>query len=139
MKRILAIALLLAACAASSEAIWLKPGADALTAEQDFLACAAKARRDFGTDRRIQTSPRVTIGVGACRTGICAGLENGAEVFDRDDNEGLRDRALNACMVAKGYALTDLPACPRGTARPLASQPFDTRGLCVANGRIAAP
>jgi len=118
--------------------VWLKPGTPTLAAEQDFLACSAQARRDFPETRRITTAPSVTIGGGICRDGICVGVNDRPDVFETDQNGPLRSRAVNACMEAKGYRQTALPACP-ADATSLASQPFDTIGLCVANGRIAAP
>lgn len=140
MKYTLPFLIVLSACGAGpTQPVWLKPGTPALTAEQDFLSCAAKARRDFPDDRRIDTSPRVTIGAGGCRSGICVGVENGSEVFDRDANITLRDRALSACMGARGYDQRTLPVCKSGTGTRLESQPFDTTGLCVADGRIASP
>ncbi|MGB3687957.1 MAG: hypothetical protein WBA02_01530 [Jannaschia helgolandensis] len=140
MKYTLPFLIALSACGAGpTQPVWLKPGTPALTAEQDYLSCAAKARRDFPADRRIDTSPRVTIGAGGCRSGICVGVENGSDVFNRDANAGLRDRAVSACMAGRGYSQRSLPVCRARTATQLQSQPFDTTGLCVANGRIAAP
>ncbi|WP_179380018.1 hypothetical protein [Jannaschia marina] len=130
--------LLLAACAGGPEPVWLKPGTPSLRAEQDFLACAAEARRDFPERSRIATAPRITLGGGLCRSGVCVGAHNTPDVFDTDRNEPLRDRAVDACMTAKGYQKASLPPCPGGAARVLQSQPYDTRGLCVSNGRIAA-
>ncbi len=139
MRYALPMVLLLAACVGSAQPIWLKPGSTALAAEQDFLGCAAAANRDFPPNRRIRTSPSVTIGLGGCRGNFCSGFNNGVEIYDEDENKGLRARSVNVCMATKGYAQTRLPACPSGSVTPLASQPYDTRGLCVANGRIAAP
>ncbi|CTQ34085.1 hypothetical protein [Jannaschia rubra] len=136
--RYLAPLLLLAACAAP-EPVWIKPGTPALTAEQEFLACAAQARRDFPERSRIATAPSVIIGARSCTGNFCIGGYNGPDIYDYDRNEPLRERSLNACMAAKGYRAADLPACPRGQVAVLQSQPFDTRGLCNANGRIAVP
>ncbi|SFI29731.1 hypothetical protein [Jannaschia pohangensis] len=138
MKRILPLFLFLAACGIGTSPVWLKPGTPTLTAEQDFLACAAQARRDFPETRRITTAPSVVIGGGLCRDGVCVGVNDRPDVFETDRNDPLRARAINACMEAKGYQRTTLPVCAAG-ATQLASQPFDTRGLCVANGRIASP
>ena len=139
MKHLLPPLALLTACAAATEPVWLKPGTASLRAEQDFLQCAAQARRDFPQASRITTAPRVTIGGGLCRDGICLGTNTGPDVFDIDPNDPLRERAVNACMQAQGYQQTTLPACPSGaTVSVLSSQPFDTRGVCVTNGRIAA-
>ncbi len=145
MRRVLPFLALLAACAAGgSEPVWLKPGTPALAAEQDFLACAAQARRDFPPDRRIATAPRVTIGVGSCDGAFCVGAAQGIggvygpDIYDRDASEPLRERALDACMATKGYVERVLPRCT-GTAVTLPSQPADATGLCVANGRLAAP
>ena len=151
MRRALPLVLLLAACATgAAERVWLKPGTPALAAERDFLACAADARRDFPPDRRIATAPRVTIGVGSCRGNLCVGGSRGLggfgygpdpygpEIYDTDAAADLRARAVDACMAGKGYVGRSLPRCT-ATAAQLASQPFDTTGLCVANGRVAAP
>lgn len=144
MRRALSLPLLalLAACAGTgSEPVWLKPGTPALAAEQDFLACAAEARRDFPADRRIATAPRVTVGVGVrrCSGGFCyGGFGQDPVIYDRDVNAGLRDRALDLCMATRGYVERSLPRCTTSAAR-LQSQPFDTTGLCVADGRVAAP
>ena len=62
MRRALSIPLLLAlaSCVGTgTEPVWIKPGTPALAAEQDFLACAAQARRDFPPDRRLSVTPRV--------------------------------------------------------------------------------
>lgn len=146
MNRALPLLLLLAACVpGGTEPIWLKPGASALAAEQDYLACAAQARRDFPADRRIAVAPRVTIGIGRCRGNFCfGGTDNfggfgGADVYERDANAGLRERALNLCMAQKGYGERRLPVCTARTTSPLQSQPFDTTGLCIRNGRISVP
>ncbi|CTQ50689.1 hypothetical protein [Jannaschia donghaensis] len=135
----IALPFVLIGCAPTLDPVWVNPGAPALQAEQDFLACSARARQDFPERSRITTSPRITLGTGLCRSGACIGVGTGSEVFDSDRNEPLRTRAVDACMQAKGYRQASLPACPAGSATVLASQPFDTRGLCVANGRIAAP
>lgn len=144
MRRILSLPLMavLAACVGTgSQPVWLKPGTPALAAEQDFLACAAQARRDFPADVRITSRPNVTIGIGArrCDGPFCYGGFNQAPIIsERDANEDLRDRALDLCMTTRGYAERALPRCTTSAAI-LASQPFDTTGLCVADGRIAAP
>lgn len=129
----------LVGCAPSSEPTWLNPGTPALQAEQDFLGCAAQARRDFPELFRITTAPRVTIGGGFCRSNVCVGANNAPVIFDSDRNEPLRSRSVAACMQAKGYRQADLPQCTGGTVTPLQSHPFDTRGVCVTNGRLAAP
>lgn len=137
---IFALPVFLAACAAGPSAVWVNPGVQALQAEQDFLACAAQARRDFPETYRIATAPRVTLGGGICRDRFCVGTSTGPEVFDTDRNEPLRERSLTACMQSKGYRQATVPACPAGApVTQLQSQPFDTRGTCVANGRLAAP
>ncbi|SDZ46206.1 hypothetical protein SAMN05444004_11566 [Jannaschia faecimaris] len=135
----LPLPLLLVSCAPTPAPVWLKPGTASLRAEQDFLACAAQARRDFPERHRIATAPRVTIGGGLCRSGLCVGVNDTPDVFDTDHNEPLRQRAVEVCMQAQGYRQENLPACPAGPVAALQSMPFDTRGLCVANGRIAAP
>ena len=140
MRRLLALAALplaLAACAAPRETVWFAPGTPSLEAEQAFLGCAAEARRDFPERYRIATAPRITLGGGFCRGRGCIGLDTAPEVFDTDANAALRARSVDACMQAKGYRETVLPGCPAGPVTVLQSQPFDTRGLCVANGRIA--
>lgn len=156
MKYALPLLLLLAGCVAGpTEPVWLKPGTPALAAEQDFLACAAQARRDFPPDRRIAVSPRVTIGVGIGNRrrhggfgyGGIGGIGGynglggygGAEVYERDGNSALRARSLDACMLAKGYGERRLPKCTARVTEQLQSQPFDTTGLCLRNGRISAP
>ncbi len=138
--RLLALPLLLAACAAGGQTVWLSPGAPALRAEQEFLDCAARARRDFPPNIRIATAPRITLGTGICRNRFCVGANTAPDIYDTDRDDPLRARALDACMQAKGYREATLPACPAGTpVTVLQSQPFDTRGTCVANGRLAAP
>lgn len=122
-------------CAPARQDVWLKPGTTSLRAEQDFLSCAARARRDFPERPRIATAPRVTIGTGLCRSGVCVGVNNSPEIFETDRNEPLRVRAVAACMQARGYAPASLPRCPAGAARPLAEQPSDTAGLCLINGQ----
>ena len=129
----------LAACAGTSEPVWVKPGTSALTAEQDYLNCAAAAQSDFPTTSRIRSSPRITIGTSLCRGRFCYGGYSGQDVYDYDPNEDLRDRAVNACMATKGYRSADLPPCPTGEVAILQSQPYDLRGLCEADGRIATP
>ncbi len=129
----------LSACAGVSQPVWLKPGAPAFQAERDLVACGREAGARFPERPRITTAPSVTLGGGFCDGAVCIGVNNRADVFDYDTNIPLRDRAVAACMGARGYGLTTLPACPAGPVRMLESQPFDTRGLCVAQGRIAAP
>ena len=140
MKRTLALVLLLAACAGQSTVpVWLNPGTPALRAEQDFLSCASNAERSFPERRGLGTIG-VSVGTGFCRGSFCLGGTRGiANTGSRRDarNEALRDRALDACLQARGYTQTTLPACPPGPVTVLQSQPFDTRGLCVTDGRIA--
>lgn len=129
----------LAACAGTSEPVWLKPGTPALTAEREYLDCAADAQRDFPAASRIRSASRITIGTSFCRGPFCYGGYTGPDVYDDDPNEDLRDRAVDACMATKGYRPADLPSCPTGEVTVLQSQPYDLRGLCEANGRIATP
>ena len=144
MRRALAfpLILLVASCAGTAtERVWLRPGTPALAAEQDFLSCAAQARRDFPAERRLDVGPRVSvgIGVGRCRGNLCYGVSNAAPILrERDASADLRERAVDACMLSKGYGERALPRCT-ATAAVLPSQPFDTRGLCAADGRVAAP
>ena len=129
----------LAACAGTSEPVWVKPGTFALTAEQDYLKCAAEAQEDFPAASRIRSSSRITVGTQLCRGLFCYGGYSSPDVYDYDPNEDLRDRAVNACMATKGYRSADLPPCPTGEVAILQSQPYDLRGLCEADGRIATP
>lgn len=141
MKRSLLLVAVLAACAGQSTVpVWVNPGTLALTAEQDFLSCAAQAERDFPA-RPARSSIGISVGTGFCRGNFCLGGARQVGGFDErraSRNDVLRDRALDACMQARGYAETALPACPAGTVTVLQSQPFDTRGLCVAEGKIAS-
>ncbi|MCK0166581.1 hypothetical protein MWU52_03360 [Jannaschia sp. S6380] len=138
MRYLLAL-VALSACAPAPDPVWLKPGTPALAAERAFLSCAAEARRDFPERDRIATAPRVVLGGRVCDGNICLGGYNGPDIYSYDRNGPLRERALAACMAAEGYRAADLPACPWGEATLLQSQPFDTTGLCVIDGRIAAP
>ncbi|WP_144431758.1 hypothetical protein [Jannaschia seosinensis] len=140
MKLLLALPpiALLVACAAGSEAVWLRPGTPALAAERDYLQCAAEAQDAFPVTTRIATAPRITLSGGYCRDRICTGVSNIPDIYDYDQNEPLRERAIDVCMRTKGYDRTVLPACDGGET-VLQSQPFDTRGVCVTrSGRIAA-
>ncbi|MFO6463322.1 hypothetical protein ACK8OR_02930 [Jannaschia sp. KMU-145] len=137
MIRVLAPLALLAACAAADRPVWLKPGVEAATAEQEFLSCAAAAQAQFPAATGIATAPRITLGGRVCEGSVCIGAA-GPDVFDYDRNDSLRDRAIAACMGAKGYDLATLPACS-GAVTPLRSHPFDARGVCVTgDGTLAA-
>lgn len=139
MRKILIALPLLAACAAGTQSVWLKPGASAELALREEAQCAAEARNRFPERRGIATSPSITIGVGTriCDGPFCAGIGTGREVYDYDRARAPRDQAFGACMGAKGYRLATLPRC-NGSVTPLASQPFDTRGVCVTrDGRLA--
>jgi hypothetical protein len=136
MKRMLAIVLVLSACAGgATEAVWLRPGAPAYETDQVRLTCLREAEAAFPVRRSIVTTPRVTIGVGS-RHDVRGGV--GTEFSNFDRNEERRDVALGACMGRQGYALTTLPRCA-GATSALQSQPFDVRGLCATGGRVAAP
>ncbi|MBM2576506.1 hypothetical protein JQC91_09315 [Jannaschia sp. Os4] len=133
--------LALAACAGGSATVWLKPGVETGVAFREEAACRAEARRLAPVDRRISTAPSITLGVGLnrCSGNVCIGAGTARDVFDADRNEPRRDQAFGACMGRAGYALTSLPRC-RGAVTPLATHPFDTRGVCVAaDGTLAAP
>ena len=124
----------LAACAGAPRDVWLNPGTPAFRAETDLAACRAEV--DAALPRR-SAPPRIAVGGRSCSGNICIGAVQG-DVFGADDYAARRISGMGACMGARGYRLASLPAC-RGTATPLESQPYDLRGLCVANGRIAAP
>ena len=126
--------LALAACAGAPRDVWLNPGTPAFRAETDLAAC--RARVDAVALRRA-APPRIAIGGRSCSGNVCIGAVQG-DVFGADDYAARRVAEMGACMGARGYRLASLPACT-GTATPLESQPYDLRGLCVANGRIAAP
>lgn len=136
----------LAGCAVqTAETIWVRPGTLAFEAEQATVACTQRARVQFPEDRAIETTPSAVIGVGVGnrrhhhdrRSGGVFGAV-GVDIFEVDRNEPRRDAAFAACLGRQGYAPVTLPSCRPGEAMPLESQPFDTRGLCVANGRLAA-
>jgi hypothetical protein len=137
----LAISLLVVAGCAEPvpERVWLRPGAPADEANRVLAACLSEAEGAFPEQRRVTATPRVTVGVGVGSGGLRGGLGTGV-IFDRQDrNESARGARLDACMGRSGYAPAALPRCDGGPVRPLQSQPFDPRGLCVADGRIAAP
>ncbi|WP_299815663.1 hypothetical protein [uncultured Jannaschia sp.] len=136
--RYLPLALFLAACAGVSDPVWIKPGTPALKAEQEYLACAARAQTDFPVASRIRSSSRITVGTSICRGWFCYGGYSAPDVHEDDPNEELRARAFDVCMTTKGYRAVDLPACSTQDAAILQSQPYDLRGLCEADGRIAA-
>ncbi|MEM8849889.1 MAG: hypothetical protein AAGE03_07615 [Pseudomonadota bacterium] len=108
------------------------------------MSCTQRARIQFPEDRVIETSPSAVIGVGGGNrdrhhrrsSGVFGAV--GVEIFEVDRNAPRRDAAFADCLGRQGYAPVTLPSCPVGAAMPLESQPFDTRGLCVANGRLAA-
>ena len=132
----------LAACAGGAPVpVYLKPGTEAGLALRQEAECRAQARRSVPERRRIDVSPSIGVGIGSggrVRGGLVLATGLGREAFDHDANEGLRGQAFGACMGGQGYRLVTLPAC-RGAARPLESHPFDTTGLCVAQGMVAAP
>ena len=137
MRRLLPL-LLLAACAAASVPVYLKPGVETVTARQDLAACRAETNATRA-GRLLPRGPTITVGIGRCTGNFCIGASNDGLFDARDEARAeARGEALGACMGAKGYRLIELPAC-RGAASPLASHPFDTTGLCAAGGEIAAP
>lgn len=141
MKRVLLCCLALAACGVQSVPVYLKPGAESGLALREEAVCREEARRAIPERRRVTTAPSIGIGIGGgsqTRAGVVFGVGNSGDVYDYDSNAGLRGEAIGACMGGKGYTLITLPAC-RGATRALESLPFDTTGLCVANGTIAAP
>lgn len=137
--RVILSVLLLAACTVPGQSVWLRPGTPTQTADIDLATCSREAQTALPERIRIATAPRVTIGASLCEGPLCIGVNDAPEIFDYDANAGHRARTVAACMGAKGYGLTQLPRCPRGPTVPVQNQPFDIRGFCVAQGRIAAP
>ncbi|WP_308914970.1 hypothetical protein [Jannaschia sp. LMIT008] len=137
MRYVLPAVLTLAACAAASVPVYLKPGVDRAQARADLAAC----RADAGTGSPSVLGGGITVGIGVgvrrCSGNVCIGASNDPfdDITQRRRAEA-RGRAEGACMGAKGYALVELPAC-RGTVRILASHPFDTAGACVRDGEVA--
>lgn len=139
MIRFLLPLVLLVACAGGSQAVWLRPGTGTGQVDQDLVACQRRAQFHFPERLRIGSAPDVTIGGSGCRHTRCTGLDDTPEIFDFDANSGPRARAVSACMALRGHRLVPLPGCRDDAVRPLARQPADTRGLCVAQGHIAVP
>ena len=141
MKPIIPVLLLVAACAGVSVPAYLQPGVPAAQARADLAQCRGEGRavapRRAGST--FGSGISIGVGVGRCTGNVCVGARTG-DVFDRRDERRAerRGEAVGACMGRKGYRLVTLPAC-RGRAQVLASHPFDTTGLCVADGAIAAP
>ena len=138
MTRFLALVPLLAACAMpAARDVWLQPGLPVAAAERALLECRAEARARFPERPGIETTPRVTVGVGVGDGDLRGGLGTGVEILNVDRNAAPRAASVDACMIAKGYSAARLPGCS-GTVTPLATQPFDTRGVCVTqDGRLA--
>ncbi len=141
MRCLLPVLVLLAACAdPGPRPVWIKPGTSSSDAERSLLACQREAGLRFPERRGIATSPSVFIGGGIRNGNRFGGIGTAVEIYDFDRNEAPREAAFGACMNRLGFALDELPGCPPGIeVQVLQAQPFDTRGLCVANGRISAP
>ncbi|MEM8824053.1 MAG: hypothetical protein AAGF30_10625 [Pseudomonadota bacterium] len=140
MRYALIGALALAGCAVpTAEEIWIRPGLSAFEADRTVAACAGNARVQFPERRALETVRSAGIGIGVGNRGVRGGVGGGITVFEVDRNEARRDASFYACMRQAGFTLVTLPGCGSGPATPLESQPFDVRGLCVANGRLAAP
>jgi hypothetical protein len=133
--------LLLAACATPPDrVVYVKPGTETLAASTAFATCEARANMGFPERRILQASPRVGVGIGVGSSGRVRGGLGTSIRFDRPDvNADGRAAALRGCLGSQGYVPVTLPGC-QGPSQPLASQPFDYRGLCAdENGQVAAP
>jgi len=128
----------MSACAGGTASVWIKPGVPAIQAQQDEVTCLRQASAVVPERPRVTTAPRIRVGGSVCEGAVCVGLDTFPDVFETDTNAPRRNQAFGACMGAKGYRLAVLPRCP-GAAQVLVSHPFETAGLCVAQGQIAAP
>lgn len=114
-------------------------GVSVATRDLDASRCEAEALRQFPIEQSLrQRAPRFVPPRTTCdAAGTCvatAAYWQPGEFYTTDPNLAARNRAVPACMGARGYTLVDLPACDTRTpiAAPTIMPPLGTESCAVA-------
>ena len=117
---LIAIGLGLAGCLPVST--YYREGVSLATVERDELRCEVAALRDAPVHEVVRQGPPVYVpGKQVCTaTGVCSSTPGHyvpGEIYTVDRNKSLRQSLARQCMVNRGYAPVEIPACPNAVAQ----------------------